>query len=160
MRNIKKIDQIQIDLHTYICNVKDQCKINFAWNLFGTDTTIIISFAGIFFAYKFAWFDTPAKIIAYMVVNLMIIVVITLFRWNRTLINSLSEVTKLSEGLIGETSELQGKHSALARDHEKNTDHYESLREHYAVLVKTVSLIEKQSIQDAQRQISRKQGRR
>lgn len=160
MGNIKKIDQIQTNLHTCISEVNKQCAFNFVWNLFGNDTAIIISFVTIFFTYKLAWFNTPSKIIAYFVVILMIITIISFFRWNRTLIKSLLAIKNLSKDLIEETSDLQSRHSELARDHEKNTDRYEILREHYAVLFTAVSLLEQQSIQNTQAQNSRKQDRR
>ena len=157
MGNIKKIDQVQIDLHTYISKTNDQCKINFAWNLFGTDATVIGLILGIFFSYNVTWFNTPIRITTYIMITIMTITIVTLFRWNRTLINSLSETTTLSEGLMEETSDIQGKHSALARDHEKNTERYERLNEQYAVLLTVVGLLNQQNNIKVLGQIQEKQ---
>lgn len=150
---------MQANLLTAINETDKQTSLNFAWNLFGTDATIIGLFLGIIFAYKIDWFNTPLRIITYIVVTLMLIIIVSFIRWNRILIKSSMDVSRLSKNLIEETSELQSRHSALARDHEKNTDRYKNLKEHYSVLVTAVGLLQ-QGIRDIREQNSRESDRR
>ena len=142
MTTIKnKLDELKSNLNRSIDKLSNQCDFNFGWNLFGVDTTIIGLISGIIFAYKIAWFINPLRIISYIIGIVLFILVVTLWRWNRSLIKSISELREIASGLTEEASSLQNNHQALARDYEKFIDRFDSLSEQHSVLMTIVQLI-------------------
>lgn len=122
----KKLETLITNFPTCISDINKQCKFGSAWNLYGQNVTIFGFIASLLLGY-FKCLDTPLRFSSFVIVIFLIISVVTLLGWNRSLIQHLKDIKQLSEVIVSETSSLQERHKELARQHEKIVEKYEEL---------------------------------
>ena len=117
-----------------MADIEKQCKLGSVWNLCGLNVTIFGFIAALAIG-QLKWINTPLRFWSAVAGILLIILVVTLWGWNRSLIRSINELQKISKDIVAETSSLQEKHGALSNEHDKNFEKFEQLNQHYLVLI-------------------------
>lgn len=71
----------------------------------------------------------------------MLILLVTLFRWNLMIIGSSRDLCTLAEKTISNVDDLQNRHRVLANEHSKLLEKYELINEHNTVLLVMMKLL-------------------